>query len=122
MLLVEGYLRHLIELLEKLGRLVSVLNLYEDLELIFLREIPDIYLMILDVEFALPFYGVNHKSPIKLPSLLGLNMKLKDVWRNLLLDDPDEEFEALIVVLPINRIWVSLDCLVTILVTLCRCL
>lgn len=78
--------------------------------------------MILDGEFALPFYGVNHKSPIKLPSLLGLNMKLEDVWRNLLLDDPDEEFEALIVVLPINRIWVSLDCLVTILVTLCRCL
>ena len=122
MRLVEGYLRHLIELLEKIGSLVSVLNLDEDFELIFLREIPDIYLMILDGEFALPFYGVYHKSLIKLPSLLGLNMKLEDVWRDLLFDDPDEEFEALIVVLPINRIRVSLDCLVTILVTLCRCL
>ena len=49
-------------------------------------------------------------------------MKLEDVWRHLLLDDPDEEFETLIVVLPINRIRVSLDCLVTILVTLGRCL
>ena len=48
----------------KLGRLVSVLDLDEDFELIFLREIPDIYLMILDGEFALPFYGVYHKSLI----------------------------------------------------------
>jgi len=82
--------------------LISVIYLDEDLELIFLREIPDIYLMILDGEFALPFYGVYHKSLIKLPSLLGLNMKLEDVWRNLLLDDPDEEFETLIVVLSVN--------------------
>jgi hypothetical protein len=48
LLLVEGYLRHLIKLLKKLGRLISVIYLDEDLELIFLREIPDIYLMIID--------------------------------------------------------------------------
>jgi hypothetical protein len=96
------------------------MNLYEDLKLIFLREIPDIYLMIIDGEFALSFYSVYHKCLIKLPALLGLNMKLEDVRRNLLLDDPNEKFETLIVVLPVNRIRISLDSLVTVLVTLGR--
>jgi hypothetical protein len=49
-------------------------------------------------------------------------MKLENVWRDLLLDDPDEEFETLIVVLPVNRIRISLDSLVTVLVTLGRSL
>ena len=47
-------------------------------------------------------------------------MKLEYVRMDLLLDDPDEEFETLIVVLPVNRIRISLDGLVTVLVTLGR--
>lgn len=49
-------------------------------------------------------------------------MKFEDEWSELLLDDPDEEFETLIVVLSVDRIWISQDSLVTVLVTLGRCL
>lgn len=64
MILVKGYLRHLVKLLKKFYRFVSVMYLDEDLKLIFLCEISDIYILIVDGEFALPFDRFYHKSLI----------------------------------------------------------